>query len=197
MGRTGRVVHEERAVRCKRRLLQDPSASVIGEIFIEGVVVLAPWRRSHLKGPRTFGELGMPLVGLGSDEAIKVIEALVSGPVVIGTGEGRLGIGDKVPFADACGGIAVLAKNLGDECGTLGDGARVAGVVVGPVDDGTHAHGVIVASRKKCGAGGRAESRHMKACIAQAVACKSVKRGSGDKATEGLRSENNPHHPTE
>ena len=112
MRTAGGVVEKQGPVGGEGGLLFDPGAGVLGEILVEGVVGLAAGRRLHLEGMGAFGELRVPLVGFAAEEAVEVVEALVGGPVVEGSGEGGFGVGDEVPLAEAGGGVAVLAEEL-------------------------------------------------------------------------------------
>lgn len=178
-------VDEEGAIGGEGLLGFDPLDGVVGEVFVEGVVVLAAGWRNHFDRLGFEGEFGVPLVGFAVEEAVEVVEALVGGPVIEGTGEGVLTLGDEVPLAEVGGGVSVGAKDLGDEGGGLGDRGVVAGVVGGPIGDDAHVDGVVVTACHEFGAGWGAERGDVKTGVAQAPCSEAVEGGCGDKPTKG------------
>src|SRR5580698_8952490 len=109
MRRTCRVVDEQRPVRRERLLLLDPRTGMSREILVQRVVLLAARRCNHLNRLRAFGQLRMPLVSVGADEAIVVVVALMCWPVIIRARERRLRVGNQMPLAERRRRVAVLA----------------------------------------------------------------------------------------
>ncbi len=76
MGRSGRIIEEEWLVRRGRILVADPVDRIISKGLVQHTVLQSRYRRySAIEGR-------LELVGLGGDEAIKIIEAQAGRPVI-------------------------------------------------------------------------------------------------------------------
>src|SRR5262249_46784803 len=110
MGRAGGEVGHERPRRGDGLLLAHPRAALVRQVARQLVALLWTLRRFHRRGVADQG--GVELVRLAGDEAVEVIEALISRPVVERPGGACLVVRHVVVLAEPGAGIAVLLERL-------------------------------------------------------------------------------------
>ena len=166
VGRAWREVDEEGLIGRERLLLAHPGDGLVGQIRHE-VVALFGCPVGRGRG-RPFVERRVVLVGLPTNEAEKVLEAVAGAwPVVERAGGAGLPHRHLVALADVSGGIAVEPQRLGE----WGAGVRadriVAGRRGGHLGDAAHPDCAVVATSEQRRSRRRAERRRVEAGIAQ------------------------------
>src|SRR5262249_12656114 len=144
----GRVVDEERPVRCDRLLPAHVVDGLVGQMFVEGVVLLAALGYLHFDGRGAVVEGRLPLVRLAADETVEVVKPLHARPAVERAGDARFPVSDIVVLAEERGTVTVLADDLRDHRTTPRHLSGVAGVTAAEFGDATGRGGVVVAARK-------------------------------------------------
>ncbi len=142
VSRPRREVDEERLVRRHGLLVLDPGHCLVGHIGHE--VVVRIMRQFYLGD--AIEQVRRPLVRLAADEAVELVETLVRGPAVKGTGDAGLPGSGLVPFAERRGAVAVQPQHFGHRCRCVGNLARCARETGPHLGDEAHVHGVVVAA---------------------------------------------------
>ena len=157
MHRSRSEVAEERAMRSRRLLTLDPGDRLVGEILGQVVVVTTEvgFDRRGLVIDRR-----LPVRRLGTDDAVKAIEAHPGGPSVKGPRRALLPRRREMPFAEGARAVAVPPQDLGDGGRLLRDCAVVPGKAVRDLGDAAHVHRMMIsASEKSCPSGGTQRRR--------------------------------------
>src|SRR5262249_33676477 len=129
-----------------RLLLTHVGDRLVGEVFVERVVVLAALGHFHLDGRGAVVKGRLPLIRLAADEAVEVIEPLPVRPAVEGARKAGLPVGDVVVLTEESSAVAVLADDLRDHRTTLGNLAAVAGEAAAEFGDAAGGCGVVIAT---------------------------------------------------
>ena len=155
VGGPGREVHEERLVGHQRLLLVDPGDRLVGQVLGEVVALLRRLRRLDRGDPVVEGRV--PLVGLGADEAVEVLEAAAGRPLVERAHRARLPDRHLVALPELGGAVAVQLQDLGERRRSVGPDRVVARGGGGDLGDAAHPDRVVVAARQQRLAGRRAQ----------------------------------------
>jgi hypothetical protein len=105
-----RVVEKERLVGRDRLGVADELESLVGDVVGEVVALLR--RPGRVDGVVVVDQVGIPLVGLGAQEAVPALEAAAARPVAPRRGQVHLVGRAEVPFAHHVGVPATLAEDL-------------------------------------------------------------------------------------
>ena len=148
VGGAGGEVDEERLVRHQRLLLADPLDRPVGHVLGEVVALLGgPVRLDRHRVPV---DRRRPLVGLGADEAVEVLEpAATGGPGVERSHRAGLPHRHLVALAELGGGVAVQLQRLRQRRLVLRPDRAVPGRRRGDLGDPAHADRVMVAARQQ------------------------------------------------
>ena len=165
--RTEREVAEERLVRRQLVLRGDPVDRVVHEVLGEVVAVLG--QSVRLDGRGAVVELGVPVVHLGTHEAVEPVEALPGRPTCERPGGVHLHRRGLVPLAERRCAPAVAGQHLGDRRGAGGPVAGVAGLVGRHLGGDAHADGVVVAPGHQRLPGRRAQCGDVETAVAQSA----------------------------
>jgi len=157
----------------------------VGQVLRQVVAVLGGGRGCDVVV--VVDEVGVPLVGLGAQEAVVALEAAPHRPRVERAGHGLLGSDGQVPLAQAERVVAVHVEDLGDEPVRREDAPVVAGEARRPLADGTHAVGVVVASSDDARARRRAQARGVEVHVAEATIEDPLDAGRLHQPAEGFQ----------
>jgi hypothetical protein len=139
----------------------------------------------RLDGLGAFEEGRGPVVGVGADEPVEVLEAKLGGPEVVGPGLAGVPVGNVVVLAVPGGVVAVLLEHFGEGAGALRHERVIAGIAGAHLHDDAGGGGVVVAPREQRRARGRAESRGVELRVVQPRLGHPVQCGRGNRPTEG------------
>ena len=180
--RAGGEVHKEGPLGVGGPLHLHPLDGVIGEVFSHVVIVTSDVGRH---GCRVAIHRGLPLGGLGIQDAVEVIKANTGGPPVKGSRGGLLPQRGEVPLAKGRGGVATLSKNLGDGGRLLRDYGVVPGKDVGRFRDATHVDGVVVTTSQHGGSRGGAQCRGVELVKRESLTRHTIERWRRHGTAEG------------
>ena len=178
-------VHEEGLVGHERLLTLDPGDGVVGQVLGEVVALLGGLRR--LDRGDAVVEGGVPLVGLGSHEAVEVLEATARRPLVERPHRARLPDRHLVAFPELGRAVPVQEQGLGDRGGVVRPDRVVARSRGGDLGDPAHADGVVVSGRQEGLARRRAQGGGVEPIEPQPVGRQSIGHRRVARATEGRR----------
>ncbi len=165
VGGSGRVIEEERLVRRNHLCVLDERQRLVGDVDREVVALLRQLRLLHRVV--VVGEIGVPLVRLGTEKAVEALETAPKWPVLLGRRVVHLVLGTEVPLPDDVGVPAELAEHRGDHRALSGDmpaGVREPRCGLG---DARHRVRRVVATRQETGARRRAERRRVEVRVQQ------------------------------
>jgi len=117
---------------------------------------------------RAVEELRVVLVVLPTDEAVEVLEAGASGPVIVGSDRGRFEDWHFVAFAELRGRIAIQLEDFRKRRARVGAQRVVAWRRRGNLGDAAHADRVVIAARQHGRPRRRAERGRVEAGVLQA-----------------------------
>src|SRR5215469_3463929 len=109
MGRACCVVSEEWLLRCYRVLHAYPVNRMIREVSVENVIGIALVWFDWLC---TFEQRRTPLIGIATDETVKVVKSEPCGPEIKRPGLAGLPVGNIMIFPVPRCGVSVLAQYL-------------------------------------------------------------------------------------
>ena len=189
VGGAGGEVDEERLVRHQRLLLSDPVDRPVGHVL--GEVVVTVGCRVGLDRHRVAVDGRRPLVGLGADEAVEVLEPTTAGrPGVERSHRAGLPDGHLVALAELGGRVAVQLQRLRQRCLVLRPDRAVPGCGGGDLGDAAHADRVMVAARQQGLPRRRAQRGGVEPGVAQTTLGQPVERRcAGRPAERGRRAE--------
>ena len=169
-------VEKKRLVGCRGDELAQPLAGRVNDAF--GQVIFAVM--GSFDAFVTEHQLRVPLVGLACRESVEAVEAALQGPMVVGPGRACLVDGYLVPLAGSQRLVAVGAQHLRQvRRFSRGEAAGIR-IPVHHFGNPAHADAVVIAPRQQTRAGGRAQRRHVKVGIAQAIGRQAVEGGRLD-----------------
>src|SRR5450432_2673889 len=132
-------------------------------------------------------QVGSPLVGLASHEAVEILEAQSRGPLVERTGHAVL-IGRSVVVLPKPGGrITIILENIANGGVLYSDDRVVAGKAGGEFADYARPDRVMVAAGNQRRARGRAKRGGMELRVTQPGLCHAIHSGRRDDAAESTR----------
>lgn len=192
----GRVMRRMRGTRCvfhekwlaRHRLVH--AIEVINRVVRHGGDEIPSSRRLALEGINLRGvaeEVRLPLVGIAADEAVEILEAHASGPVIERPSLARL-IGRRVVILTEprCG-ITVVLEYAPDSGLVLWDDAVITGETGGLLGDHAEAHRVMVSPGDERGPRRRAKRGGVDVVIAQTALREAIHRRRRDDTAEGAR----------
>jgi hypothetical protein len=103
------VVEQERLLRCDRLRVADEGQRAVGGVGTEVVPLLR--RRGLLDRMFVVDQVGVPLVGLGAEEAVEALEPPPKGPLTSGGRQVHLVLRTQVPLPH-CVGVPALLGSL-------------------------------------------------------------------------------------
>ena len=179
-------VDEERLVRHQRLLLTDPLDRPIGHVLGEVVPLL--------RGPVRLDRHGVPvdrrrpLVRLGADEAVEVLEPAAPGRPRIERAH-RAGLPHRhlVALAELGGGVAVQLQRLRQRRLVLRADRAVPGRRRGDLGDPTHPHRMMVPTGQQRLPGRRTQRRRVEPGVAQPTLGEPLEVRRVDRAAERRR----------
>jgi len=184
--RARREVQEERPIGSALLLVAQVADGLVGEVLGEVVAVVGVAGRVD-ELVVAHEEVGGPLVGVGPEEAVVVLEPETGGPAVERPRRGHLPPGREVPLPDREGVVAGVAQQARDG----GRGAREVGGVAGELHrhlgHEAHADRVVVAPGEQAGPGRRAEGGDVEPLVAQTARREPVDVGRGDVGPEAAQ----------
>ena len=149
---TRRVVQEERLLGSDRLRVADELDGLVGQILGQVVPVLGLARL--IDGVVVVDEIGIPLAGLGAEEAIPALEPAAARPVSPRGCEVHLILRTEMPLANHVRVPAPLAQNLGKGAVLGRDRAAGVGKADRRLGDARHAVAGVVSPRQKTRSGG-------------------------------------------
>ena len=170
----GRVVEEERLVRCVDVGVLDELDRTVGEVDVEVVALVG--RRRRADRMVVVGEVGKPLVGRAGHEPVEPLEAAPERPPVERPSRGRLGRRGEVPLADGERVVAVLEQHLGQEAVLVADETVVSGESERGLGDRRQPDRVMVAPGQQRATRRRAQRGRMEVRVAQPAVGEAVER---------------------
>jgi hypothetical protein len=145
-----RNTHEEGLFWSSRVLRANPVDGPIRQIVDEDVVRIAEWRQHRC---RVLEQRRMKLVRIAAEEAVEVLEAQTSGPLIKWPSWTLHPLWNEVVLAKPRCVVTVVYENVADGTGTLGHNRSVAGVTRGELRDVAHPNALMVAASEKCSTG--------------------------------------------
>ena len=145
MGRTGTEVEVEGFVGIDLFRIGNELNCPVREV--RGEVVTLLWSRRRLHLVVVVDEVGVPLAGIATEEAVEPLETSAQRPAVVGTGSGLLTCRDQVPFAHHVGVVALTEQNFGQKPVLKWNIAVVARKARRELGDTRHGVAVVVPSR--------------------------------------------------
>ena len=131
-------------------------------------------------------EIRIPLIGLGSEDAVEPLEAAADRPLPLDRGQVHLVLGAQMPLADHVGVPPLLPQHFGDGGALERDvsiGVRKAGCRFG---DAGHAIGGVVATGQQTRPGRRAQRGRVELGVGQTALRDPVDVGCFDQPAELL-----------
>src|SRR5271156_3941931 len=179
----GHVIEEERLVRRGRVQVVHVLDGVVGQVGGEVVAFLTdPW----VHRSRIAEQVGRPLVGFATQEAIEILKAHADRPLVEGASRGAVSEArGVVVFAEPRGGVAVLLQYLSDGSVILTDDGIIARVAGGQFANDAEADRVVVAAGDQGGPRRRAKRGGVELDVTQARLGDAVQVRRRDNAAEG------------
>ena len=158
---------------------------IVGQVSGEVVAFLAdPW----IHRSRVAEQVGRPLVGLATQEAIEILKAHADRPLVERARSGAVGEARRVVvFAEPRRSVAVLFQDLGDRRVIQADDGVIAGVAGGQFADDAEADRVVVAAGDQRRPRRRAKRRRVELRVAQPRLGDAVQVRRRDDAAKGAR----------
>ena len=178
------VVEEERLVRRDDLRVLDERQRLVGDVDREVVALLRQLRL--LDGVVVVGEVGIPLVRLGAEEAVEALEAASERPVLLRRGVVHLVLGAEVPLADDVGVPAELAEHRRDHRALTGNVTAGVREPRRRLGDARHRVRRVVAPCQQTGARRRAERRRVEVRVEQSAVGDPLDVRRLDQATERL-----------
>ena len=161
----GRVVEEERLVRCVDVGVLDELDRPVGEVDVEVVALVG--RRRRADRMVVIGEVGKPLVGRAGHEPVEALEATSEWPPVEWPRRRRLGGRREVPLADGERVVAVFQQHLGQEAVLVADEAVVGRKAERRFGDRRQPDRVMIPTGQQCAARRRAQRRGVEVRVPQ------------------------------
>ena len=180
VGGTRGVVQEERLLGCQHLGVLDELQRLVGDVHREVVALLG--RLGLVHHVVVVDEVGIPLVGLGPEEAVETLEPPPRRPVAPGRGQVHLGLGAQVPLTHHVGVPTPLAQDLGDVAVLGRDHPTGVGEPDGRFGDAGHGVAGVVAAGQQARPGRRAQRGGVPLGIAQPVGGDAVDVGRLDGA---------------
>ena len=180
VGRSGRVIEEERLVRGDRLGVADELDRLVRDVDRQVVALLRGLRLIHRMV--VVDEIRIPLVRLGAEEPVPALEPAAARPVAPGGREVHLVRRTEVPLADHVGVPAELSEDLRqhpvlgrDDGAAIGEAGRTLG-------DARHAVAGVVAPGQQARAGRGAQRGRVPLRVAHAVGGDAIDVGRLDRA---------------
>ena len=197
-------VHEERTLRSHLLGVGDHRDRTIGQILGQVVVAIFHARRPiRRRLVRLINELlvlhqiGIPLIGLATQEPVVALETATSGPVPLRRRHVGLVLGAAVPLAEHVGVVAALAEHLRDRGRLERDVPVRSREPGGHLADARHPDRGVVATRQQRRASRRAQGCGVELGVAQSALGEPRHRRHLDRAAERLECAESgvvPHH---
>src|SRR5262249_13093446 len=163
MAETGGVIGEERSIWRKRLLLTNPRDGMVGQIGVE-VIVRVIWRLNRFG---TVEQGWMPLVGVTSNEAIKILETESGRPELERSCLARLPIRNVVVLAIPRRVPTILFEHFRHGPATLRHHSIVAGVTRAKLGDDAGGTSMVIAPSNQRRARRRAKRSSVKHVITE------------------------------
>jgi hypothetical protein len=143
-----RNTHEEGLFWSSRVLRANPVDGPIRQIVDEDVVRIAEWQQHRC---RVLEQRRMKLVRIAAEEAVEVLEAQTSGPLIKWPSRTLHPLWNEVVLAEPRCVVTVVYENVADRTGTLGHDRSVTRVSRGELRDVAHTDALMVATGEKRG----------------------------------------------
>ncbi len=182
MGRTEAQVQVEGLVGIDLAQVRDELDRLVDQVLREVIALLGRPRR--LDRMVVVDQLGIPLAGVATQEAVVALEAPAQGPAVVRTGGRLLAARRQVPLAHHEGAVPMRQQHLREHPVLERHDPVVPRVARGELGDAGHAVAVVVAPGDDAGAAGRAERRRVHVVEAQSVGRQPVEGRRLDRAAE-------------
>ena len=139
----------------------------------------------RLDGRRLVIDRGLPVGGLGAENAVEAIKAQPRGPAIEGPRGALLPGRRQVPLSKAPRAIALALEQLGHGGRLPGNGAVVSGKAVGDLRYAAHVHAVVIPSGQQRRSSRGAERGGMKLVVAHPRRGHRINARGGDGSAKG------------
>ncbi len=186
VGATRRVVHEPRLLGILSAHGVQPLDRLVRQVVGE-VVLATVGRFRHADVRIVLRDQRIPLARGAAEEAPEAVEAPGLRPVRERPGSALLTVRRQVPLAEAAGHVAVLPQHARERHAGPRHGARVARERAGELLHGADSDSVVVPPRQHRRPGWRAQCRHMKPVVGEALLLDARQVGRRNRSAEGVR----------